>query len=363
MPGISIRNVIKRFGDLVAVDNISLEIKKGEFFTLLGPSGCGKTTLLRCIAGFLDPEEGQIHFGERRVDGIPTHKRGVGMVFQNYAVFPHLSVQDNVKYGLKARKVPAAEQQDRARQAISLVQLEGLENRLPNQLSGGQLQRVAIARALVIEPEVLLMDEPLSNLDAKLRVEMRGEIRMLQQKMGITTLYVTHDQEEALSISDRIAVMENGLVRQVGKPWEIYVRPEDTFVAGFIGTTNMIDCELITDETGSLVARNGQVSFGLTQSDGLAQGVRLQLAIRPEAITIRDVAEPIPDGHWSLEGEIVRFEYLGSMIKYEVGFSGDVTLLVISYDAEPDIIKYVGQRVKMSYPIERTKIFRKDQSQ
>ncbi len=363
MPGISIRNVIKRFGDLVAANNINLGIEKGEFFTLLGPSGCGKTTLLRCIAGFLDPEEGQIHFGERRVDGIPTHKRGVGMVFQNYAVFPHLSVQDNIKYGLKARKVPAGEQEDRARQAISLVQLEGLENRLPNQLSGGQLQRVAIARALVIEPEVLLMDEPLSNLDAKLRVEMRGEIRMLQQKLGITTLYVTHDQEEALSISDRIAVMEYGLVRQVGKPWEIYVRPQDTFVAGFIGTTNMIDCEVMVDEADMLVAKKGPVSFGLAQSDGLVQGVRLQLAIRPEAITIRDIAEPIPDGHWSMEGKIVRFEYLGSMIKYEVGFSGDVNLLVISYDAEPDKIKNVGQRVKMSYPIERAKIFRKDPSQ
>jgi iron(III) transport system ATP-binding protein len=207
MPGISIRHVTKRFGDLVAANNITLEIEKGEFFTLLGPSGCGKTTLLRCIAGFLDHEQGQVLFGDRRVDRIPTHKRGVGMVFQNYAVFPHLSVQDNVKYGLKARKVSTREQVDRARQALALVRLEGLEDRLPNQLSGGQLQRVAIARALVIEPEVLLMDEPLSNLDAKLRVEMRGEIRLLQQKMGITTIYVTHDQEEALSISDRIAVM------------------------------------------------------------------------------------------------------------------------------------------------------------
>jgi len=363
MPGISIRNVIKRFGDLVAANDISLEIEKGEFFTLLGPSGCGKTTLLRCIAGFLDPEEGQIYFGEKRVDGIPTHKRGVGMVFQNYAVFPHLSVEENVKYGLKARKVPAREQKDRARQAISMVQLEGLENRLPNQLSGGQLQRVAIARALVIEPEVLLMDEPLSNLDAKLRVEMRGEIRMLQQKLGITTIYVTHDQEEALSISDRIAVMEYGVVRQVGKPWEIYVQPEDTFVAGFIGTTNMIDCELTADETGIIVARSGQVSFGLIQPGGLAQGVKIQLAIRPEAITIRGIDEPIPEGDWSFQGEIIRFEYLGSMIKYEVGFSGKVTLLVVSYDAAPDKIKNVGQRVKLSYPVERAKIFRKDRPQ
>ena len=357
MPGISIRNVTKRFGELVAANDINLEIEKGEFFTLLGPSGCGKTTLLRCIAGFLDPEAGQIHFGERRVDGIPTHKRGVGMVFQNYAVFPHLTVQDNVKYGLKARKVPAREQADRARQAISMVQLEGLEKRLPNQLSGGQLQRVAISRALVIEPEVLLMDEPLSNLDAKLRVEMRGEIRMLQQKFGITTIYVTHDQEEALSISDRIAVMEYGVVRQVGKPWEIYVQPQDTFVAGFIGTTNMIDCELMAGEADGLVAASGQVSFGLAQSESLAQGAKLQLAIRPEAITIREIDEPIPAGDWSLDGEIIRFEYLGSMIKYEVGLSGGITLLVISYDADPDKLKNAGQQVKISYPIERAKIF------
>ncbi len=357
MHGIFIENVTKRFGDLIAANKVNLQIEKGEFFTLLGPSGCGKTTLLRCVAGFLDPEEGQIYFGERRVDGIPTHKRGVGMVFQNYAVFPHLSVMDNIKYGLKARKVPHREQEDRAGQAISLVQLAGLENRLPNQLSGGQLQRVAIARALVIEPEVLLMDEPLSNLDAKLRVEMRGEIRMLQQKLGITTIYVTHDQEEALSISDRIAVMEHGFVRQVGQPWEIYVRPEDTFVAGFIGTTNMIACEITADETDMLVAGSGQVSFGLTKSDGLGKGVKINLAIRPEAITIRDIDESPPDGHWSMEGKIVRFEYLGSMIKYEVDFSGGVTLLVTSYDAEPQKIRKVGQRVKVSYPIQRAKAF------
>jgi ABC-type Fe3+/spermidine/putrescine transport system ATPase subunit len=277
-------------------------------------------------------------------------------------VFPHLSVQDNVKYGLKARKVTAPEQESRSRQAISLVQLQGLENRLPNQLSGGQLQRVAIARALVIEPEVLLMDEPLSNLDAKLRVEMRGEIRMLQQKMGITTIYVTHDQEEALSISDRIAVMEHGVVRQIGKPWEIYVRPEDTFVAGFIGTTNMVDCEVATGDSGGLVARSGQISFGLPQSDSLQQGDKIRFAIRPEAVTIRNMAEPVPDNHWSLEGDIIRFEYLGSMIKYEVDFSSGITLLVISYDAEPDKIKKVGEQVKLSYSIERAKIFRKDSS-
>lgn len=360
MPGISIRNVTKQFGKLVAANDINLEIEKGEFFTLLGPSGCGKTTLLRCIAGFLDPEAGQIYFGENRVDKIPTHKRGVGMVFQNYAVFPHLSVQDNVRYGLKARNVSAAEQKERAQQILSLVQLEGMEGRLPNQLSGGQLQRVAIARALVIQPDVLLMDEPLSNLDAKLRIEMRGEIRMLQQKMGITTIYVTHDQEEALSISDRIAVMEYGVVRQVGRPWDIYVQPSDTFVAGFIGTTNMFDCQVESVEKDRIIVGTGSASFGLAPTEGLAEGDRMNIAIRPEAIKLRDDEDEIPATHWSVEGEIIRFEYLGSMIKYEVGLSEKERLLVISYDTDTDRIKSVGRKVKMSYPFERAKFFHKD---
>ena len=218
---IRVVKVSKRFGNLEAVKNVSLEISTGEFFTLLGPSGCGKTTLLRSIAGFNQPEAGEIYFGDKRIDRMAAHKRGIGMVFQNYAVFPHLTVHDNVAYGLKARRVSAVEIEPRVERALQMVRLEGMGTRLPNQLSGGQLQRVAIARALVIEPQVLLMDEPLSNLDAKLRVEMRGEIRELQRQMKITTLYVTHDQEEALSISDRIAVLNLGVVEQVGRPWEI----------------------------------------------------------------------------------------------------------------------------------------------
>lgn len=359
MPGISIRKLTKRFGESVAVSDINLEIEKGEFFTLLGPSGCGKTTLLRCIAGFLDPEMGKVYFGDRQVDHIPTHNRGVGMVFQNYAVFPHLSVMNNVKYGLKARKVNARDQELRSRQALAMVRLQGFEDRLPNQLSGGQLQRVAIARALVIEPEVLLMDEPLSNLDAKLRVGMRGEIRLLQQKLGITTVYVTHDQEEALSISDRIAVMEAGVIRQVGKPWEIYVQPADHFVASFIGTTNMLDTQVTKIEKDKIIVKQGDVPFGLPPSDTLEKGAAVHLAIRPEAFTIRNANEKIPDSHWSMEGEIVRFEYLGSQIKYEVRFSEKVTLLVASYKTEPGKIKEIGQKIKVSYPLDQVKSFPK----
>jgi len=362
MAGISIKDVTKRFDKLVAVNRANLEIKKGEFFTLLGPSGCGKTTLLRCIAGFLSPEEGRIYFGGQRVDGIPTHKRGVGMVFQNYAVFPHLSVRDNVNYGLKARKVPAQEQMERVRSALAMVQLEGLENRLPNQLSGGQLQRVAIARALVIEPEVLLMDEPLSNLDAKLRIEMRGEIRELQQKMGITTIYVTHDQEEALSISDRIAVMEHGVIRQVAEPWKVYTQPQDIFVAGFIGSTNILPVEVVEVTDRAVFARCGAVTLGLPMEKDVERkaGDRLQIVLRPEAIVISAARETPAEGHWSLHGKIARFEYLGNLVKYEVELSDRVKILVTNYSIDPARNRKTGEEVTLHYAIASALIFKED---
>lgn len=360
MSGIAIRAVTKRFGDLVAVNRVALEIQKGEFFTLLGPSGCGKTTLLRCIAGFLSPEAGEIYFGNRRVDGIPTHKRGVGMVFQNYAVFPHLSIRDNVGYGLKARKIPHKDIVEKTRSVLSLVQLEGLENRLPNQLSGGQLQRVAIARALVIEPAVLLMDEPLSNLDAKLRIEMRGEIRELQQQMKITTLYVTHDQEEALSISDRIAVMEHGLVRQVAEPWEVYTRPKDLFVAGFIGSSNMFPVEVVDRAGAFFVAQIGGTRLGIPRADGIEIGKRLHVALRPEAMRISDPRQAGSDDQWTLEGTIARFEYLGNFIKYEIKLSGGVKVLVTNYNIDPSEIRKVGEHVTLVYPIRRVLVFQEE---
>lgn len=359
--GISIRGVTKRFGDLVAVNNVSLEIEKGEFFTLLGPSGCGKTTLLRCVAGFVDIQQGQIFFGDRRMDTIPTHRRGVGMVFQNYAVFPHLSVQDNVKYGLKAHNVPAAEQVKRVKKVLSMVHMEGLEERLPNQLSGGQLQRVAIARVLAIEPEVLLMDEPLSNLDAKLRVETRGEIRALQQSLGITTIYVTHDQEEALSISDRIAVMNQGVVCQVARPWEIYSAPKDAFVAGFIGAANLIPVEVAGAREGVLIGSCGQVSLALPPQDGLEPGEQIKMALRPELIQILYQGETIPPTHWILAGRVTRVEYLGNMIKYEVSVADRVKLMVLSYHTDPSQLRKLGEEVRIHYPINRAMLFQEDQ--
>src|SRR6202142_1611883 len=222
MTAIAIEGVEKRYGSLAAVAGVSLAIRDGEFFTLLGPSGCGKTTLLRMVAGFADLDAGAIRFGERRIDTLPPHRRNTGMVFQNYAIFPNLTVAGNVAYGLKARGTEAGAIGERVGRALKLVHLDGYDQRWPHQLSGGQLQRVAIARALVIEPEVLLLDEPLSNLHAKLRVEMRGEIRQLQQQLGITAIYVTHDQEEALAISDRIAVMRAGVLEQIDRPDAIY---------------------------------------------------------------------------------------------------------------------------------------------
>ncbi len=357
MVGISLKGVTKKFDSLVAVNNVSLDISKGEFFTLLGPSGCGKTTLLRCIAGFNETETGGIFFDDKRIDRIPTHKRGVGMVFQNYAVFPHLSVKNNIRYGLKARNVPPAEQNDAISRALGMVKLSGLENRMPNQLSGGQLQRVAIARVLAIEPEVLLMDEPLSNLDAKLRVEMRGDIRLLQQKLGITTIYVTHDQEEALSISDRIAVMERGVVRQLGKPWEIYMEPVDAFVASFIGTTNLLDATILRENSDYCIADCQGLEVAVPRKPGLAPKKQLQVALRPEALQIERSGESEKAENWAVEGRVLRVEYLGNSIKYELETKNGINLIITSYRASPDDIHQVGEQMRAFYPIDRAKTF------
>ena len=232
-------HAVKTYGDFTAVNGISLTINPGEFFTLLGPSGCGKTTLLRMIAGFNTVDGGEIRFDDKVINNVPAHKRDIGMVFQNYAIFPHLNVADNVAYGLKARHVPKAEIGPRVEEALKMVQIDQLSTRKPNELSGGQQQRVALARAFVIEPSVLLMDEPLSNLDAKLRVQMRTTIKKLQRRLGITTVYVTHDQEEALAISDRIAVMNQGNIMQIGTPEEIYRKPANPFVAMLVGSAEV----------------------------------------------------------------------------------------------------------------------------
>ena len=245
---IIIRNAKKAYGDTVIIPNLSLDIKEGELFTLLGPSGCGKTTLLRMIAGFNSIEGGDFYFNDKRINDLDPAKRNIGMVFQNYAIFPHFTVRKNIEFGLKNKKLLADEISSTAEEYMKLVQIEQFANRMPEKLSGGQQQRVALARALCIKPDVLLMDEPLSNLDAKLRVEMRTVIKRIQNSVGITCVYVTHDQEEAMAISDRIAIMNAGVIQQIGRPKAIYQRPANLFVATFIGRTNILDGKLVVEE-------------------------------------------------------------------------------------------------------------------
>lgn len=250
---IKIENAIKRYGNNTIITDLSLDIEEGEFFTLLGPSGCGKTTLLRMIAGFNSIEGGSFYFNDKIINNIDPAKRNIGMVFQNYAIFPHLTVEKNVAFGLKNRKLPKDEIEKETNSILKLMQIESFKDRMPERLSGGQQQRVALARALVIKPDVLLMDEPLSNLDAKLRVEMRSVIKEIQNSVGITTVYVTHDQEEAMAVSDRIAVMKDGDIQHVGTPKDLYQRPANLFVATFIGRTNIVKAKLVVKDNKTII--------------------------------------------------------------------------------------------------------------
>ena len=283
---IVIDNVKKAYGDNVVIQGLSAEIKPGEFFTLLGPSGCGKTTLLRMIIGFNTIEGGEIRVDGKVINSIPTNRRNMGMVFQNYAVFPHMTVRDNVAYGLKTRGIAKADRYRKVDEMLKLIKIDQYADRMPAQLSGGQQQRVALARAIVISPEVLLMDEPLSNLDAKLRVEMRNVIKDIQHKVGITTVYVTHDQEEALAVSDRIAVMNEGVIQQIGTPKYIYQRPANEFVAGFIGLNNSVDAAY---SEGRLSFSNGYAVDMKNILPGFAGKVRV--SVRPEDFDIREAGE------------------------------------------------------------------------
>ncbi|CAK7036005.1 MAG: Spermidine/putrescine import ATP-binding protein PotA [Enterocloster aldenensis] len=292
---ISIDNVIKRFGKDTIINGLSLDVRPGEFFTLLGPSGCGKTTLLRMIIGFNTIEGGEIKIDGKVINDIPTNKRNMGMVFQNYAIFPHMSVRDNVAFGLKNRKIPQDQIEAQVDDILKVVKIDHLKKRMPTKLSGGQQQRVALARAIVIHPEVLLMDEPLSNLDAKLRVEMRNAIKRIQQQVGITTLYVTHDQEEALAVSDRIAVMNGGVIQQIDTPKNIYQRPANLFVSTFIGLSNIMDGTVDMSQGGTRV-RIGDYSVAMDNlDDAVFQDQPVKVSVRPEEFIIsRSSQEGIP---------------------------------------------------------------------
>jgi spermidine/putrescine ABC transporter ATP-binding subunit len=324
MVDVELERVTKRFGRVTAVDGVSLEVSKGEFLTLLGPSGCGKTTTLNMVAGFLDPDEGTVSLRGRQVTFLPPYQRDTAMVFQNYALFPHMTVGDNVAFGLRMRSVADADVRRRVLQALSQVQLEGLAERYPRQLSGGQQQRVALARAIVTEPTVLLLDEPLSNLDLKLREAMRLELKALQHRLGITTIYVTHDQSEALVMSDRIVVMNRGRVDQIGTPREIYERPASPFVADFIGTTNSLPVRPAGTGDGTLEL----VTTGGLRLSVPAQPVKagpLILAIRPEKCRIMRDRTSLPNTFPATVKEVV---YLGTTIRYHLALESGEVLLV-----------------------------------
>lgn len=369
---ISIEHAVKKYGSLTVIPDLSVKIANGEFFTLLGPSGCGKTTLLRMVAGFNSIEGGSFRFNDKEINSMEPGKRGIGMVFQNYAIFPNLTVRKNVEFGLKYRNMPKSRMREEADKFMKLVHVDEYAERMPEQLSGGQQQRIALARALVIEPDVLLMDEPLSNLDAKLRVEMRTVIKRIQHEVGITTIYVTHDQEEAMAISDRIAVMKDGVIHHCGRPDNIYQRPADVFVATFIGKTNLLAGQM-SEENGQAyitVCGSGRIPFHTIRSDAVGSR-EVILSIRPEEFkvwrdgetseglraTIRDSVFLGPNTHYFAqlengeEVEIIQESEIDSMIR-----PGSSILLTINagkanvFDKETSLSLMTGVKHSVELP-------------
>ncbi len=354
MASVRLEGIHKAFGEVKALVDITQEIGSGEFFTLLGPSGCGKTTLLRTVAGFYFQDRGHVFIGDTLVDTVPAHRRNTGMVFQNYAVFPHMTVFQNVAFGLENRRIAKAEIKRRVSKTLEMARLGGLEGRTPDQLSGGQQQRVGLARAMVIEPLVLLMDEPLSNLDAKLRVEMREEIRDIQRALGITTIYVTHDQEEALAISDRIAVINNGVVHQVGTGWDIYKAPRDRFVASFVGNTFFFEGKVSgsTDGYVRIVAGEQEIRARKPASDARD----LLFALRPEDLTIHHEAPSADDGS-VLPAVVEKSVFTGSLVRYTVSCTGSLRLVIEHHKPEREALIDPGRKVFVRIPVESVMVF------
>lgn len=352
---VHISDAVKTYGNFNAVDHVTIDIKSGELFTLLGPSGCGKTTLLRMIAGFNSIEGGIISFDEKVINGIPAHKRNIGMVFQNYAIFPHLSVFENVAYGLKARKLKKDEIKKRVLDALRMVQIEELKDRSPANMSGGQQQRVALARSIVVHPDILLMDEPLSNLDAKLRIQMRLTIKKVQKKLGITTIYVTHDQEEALAISDRIAVMKSGKIQQIGTPKEIYTKPTNKFVACFIGTSNILDGRV--DEN-----RGGNAKISIADKIVLSAKLKtdytgpVKISVRPEEFQINKEKNSAiaADG---IAARVSLKTFLGDFINYEVVLESGETVEVNQYLKDIEKEFEIGEAVSLNIAEHKFNVF------
>lgn len=348
---ISIRHAVKKYGNNVVIPDMSVEIREGEFFTLLGPSGCGKTTLLRMIAGFNSIEGGDFYFGDRRINDLDPAKRNIGMVFQNYAIFPHLTVRKNVEFGLRNKKFPADQIRGQAEKFMKLMQIDQYADRMPERLSGGQQQRVALARALCIEPDVLLMDEPLSNLDAKLRVEMRTVIKNIQHSVNITTVYVTHDQEEAMAVSDRIAVINAGAIQHIGTPKTIYQRPANLFVSTFIGRSNVLDARLVVEGERCFVeTRCGYRAELLNLREEKRETQEIKLSVRPEEFLLdRQATEGI-------SAVVEDSVFLGLNTHYTVRLSSGEEIEIIQESSIDNIIPK-GAEIRLTLNTEKINIF------
>lgn len=340
-----LKDLVKQFRSvdsneiITAVDNINLQLNDGEMTTLLGPSGCGKTTTLRMVAGFESPSSGDILIGDKSVANVPPNKRDFAMMFQSYALFPHLTIYENIAYGLRIKKITKAEIASKTNKIIDLMQLKGMEDRYPSQVSGGQQQRIALARAVVIEPRVLLFDEPLSNLDAKLREYMREELRKIQQRLKITSLYVTHDQAEAMAISDKVVIMKDGLIIQEGSPKNIYEQPNSRFVANFMGKSNFISCTILDKENDNFVVKLNQKNIYIsnTSNTNFKKGDKAVIIARPEAISLsKDITD--------ISGIVNRATYFGSKVEYEIEVNKE-NVIVETYNPHVNMIFKVGQKI------------------
>jgi spermidine/putrescine transport system ATP-binding protein len=363
-PSVRLERMSKRFGDVVAVRELDLDIERGEFFTMLGPSGCGKTTTLRVIAGFEEPTEGVVHLDGEDVTGLPAFKRATNTVFQSYALFPHMSVQDNVAFGLRRKKVERNEIRRRVAEELERVGLAAEANRKPRQLSGGQQQRVALARALVNQPAVLLLDEPLGALDLKLRKNLQIQLKQIQRDVGITFVYVTHDQEEALTMSDRIAVMNRGVIEQIADPETVYERPTTTFVAGFIGVSNLMPGE-VTSSNGSTAQLHLDAGVDVrTESGGASVGERCHAVVRPEKLEIHEAGAAI-DGRPSVEGSIESSVYLGTATQVAVRLGDGTVMTVLVPNADTEARRRLpgpGDDVRLAWSSENIHMVRADRA-
>jgi putative spermidine/putrescine transport system ATP-binding protein len=352
MASVQLQGLRRVFGDFVALQGIDIEVASGEFLSLLGPSGCGKTTALRLVAGFDRPTSGSVVVGGRDMTGVPPNKRDIGMVFQAYSLFPNMTAERNVEFGLKVRNRSRDERRTRVGELLELVGLQDAAKRYPYQLSGGMQQRVALARALAISPSVLLLDEPLSALDAKVRVQLREEIRRIQSQLGITTIYVTHDQEEALSISDRVAVLSQGRIEQIGPPIEIYGFPSTPFVAEFVGTMNRLEATVVDPERGEV--DYGEIRLPVGAARGRARGARLLVLVRPETVEL----EPAGDGAGALTGEVLSHTFLGPVTRLKLDAPGGE--LTADMPAARAALHPVGTRVRATFPAESARVLTLD---